>query len=111
MTHGALRALLVTLVIEVPIAAALFPRQRARIALVSLVANAATNLALNVGLPWLGVYGTPRILAGETAALVLEAIAYAAVSRPHDVGRAIFASALGNGLSFTVGSMLLRALE
>jgi hypothetical protein len=104
--NGALRALVVTLVIEVPIVAALFPRQRLRMAAIALVANTVTNLTLNVGLPRMGVHGMPRILVGEAAALVLEAAAYALLSRPREVGRAIIASALGNGLSFTFGGAL-----
>lgn len=102
----ALRALIVTLVIEVPIAAALFPKQRLRIAGVALVANTATNLFLNVGLPLLGARGATRILAGEITALVVEAFAYALLSRPREPARAVVASALGNLLSFTLGPML-----
>lgn len=108
---SALRALIVTLLIEVPLAAALFPRQRARIAVVALLSNTATNLALNVGLPSLGLFGSTRILVGEAAALVLEALAYAVFSRPRDVGRAIVASALGNLLSFSFGGFIMRVFE
>jgi hypothetical protein len=106
--QGALRALVVTLVIEVPIVAALFPRQRSRMAAIALVANTVTNLTLNVGLPHVGVHGTPRILVGESAALVVEALAYALLSRPREVGRAIIASAIGNGLSFTLGGVFVQ---
>ncbi len=110
MDPGTLRALVVTIVIEVPIVFALFPRQRLRMAAIALVANTATNLTLNVGLPRMGVHGMPRILVGESAALVLEALAYAVLSRPREVGRAIIASAVGNGLSFTLGSALANVL-
>jgi len=110
MNALALHALIVTLIIEVPIVMALFPRQRLRMALVALLANTATNLALNVGLPRVGVHGTPRIIVGEVAALVLEAAAYAFLSRPREVGRAIIASALGNGSSFMLGGVLANAI-
>ncbi len=106
----ALHALAATLLIEVPITAALFPKQRSRMALVALVANTATNLALNVGLPWLGVQGATRLLVGEASALVLEAAAYARFSRPRSIERAIVASALGNLTSFTLGGALVRLL-
>ena len=101
-------ALAATLLIEVPLAALLFPGLRKRIAVVALVANAVTNLALNVGLPWLGIHGDVRILLGETAALVLEAAAYALASR--EIARSVVASAAGNLLSFTVGGVLVHLM-
>jgi hypothetical protein len=110
MTTGAFHALLVTLLVEVPIVAALFPRQRLRMASVALVMNTATNLLLNVGLPYLGARGSTRIVVGELLALVLEAMAYALLSRPRHVARAIVASALGNLTSFTLGPALARVL-
>ena len=103
---GAARALAVTLLLEVPIAAALFPKQRLRIAGVAFVANTATNLFLNVGLPWLGVRGQTRILVGEIVALALEALAYALLSRPRQPARAVVASGLGNLVSFALGPAL-----
>jgi len=104
-------ALAVTLVIEVPLVAALFPGQRLRMAVVALVANTVTNLTLNVVLPTLPVVGPHHLVVGELLALVGEAAVYAAVSRPHDLGRALVASGLGNGLSFGLGGALVSLVS
>lgn len=109
--NGTLAALTVTIAIEVPIVAAMFPRQRARMALVALVANAATNLFLNVGLPWLGARGAARIVTGEMIALVGEAAAYAWWSRPRSIPRVVVASALGNLVSFAAGPWMAAWLR
>lgn len=103
---GALRALTVTLAIEVPWVALCFPGRRRRLALVALVANIATNLALNVLLPRLAPSATHRILIGELAAVVVEALAYAAAAGPGSFGRALVVSGVGNALSFELGGAL-----
>ena len=104
----ALHALLATLLIEVPLVVALFPRLSKRMALVALAANTATNLALNIGLPAVGIHGDARILAGELAALLVEAVVYALVSR--DLPRSLVASAAGNLASFTLGGVLIHLI-
>jgi len=45
-------------------------------------------------------------LAGEITALVVEALAYALLSRPRKPARAVAAPALGHLLSFTLGPAL-----
>ena len=104
MSDGALHALIVTLLIEVPIVVAFFPRKWKRLGLVALGANALTNVVLNVGLPALGVRGTPRILVGEAFALVFEAAAYAIASGAR--ARSAIASGVSNIASFTLGGVL-----
>jgi hypothetical protein len=77
-------------------------------ALACAFAPSVTNLAMNVLLPrWLGT-GRTFLLTGELAALVLEAAFYSFVARPKDLARAVSASALANGLSFTAGLVLVR---
>jgi hypothetical protein len=96
-------ALVVTLIVEVPVVAALYPRQRRKMASVAVVANIATNLTLNLLLPHLEVLRGRHLLPGEIMAVVVEAAAYAIASRPRDVPRALVASSLANALSFGLG--------
>jgi hypothetical protein len=103
---GPVTAWLITLAVEVPCVAALYPGQRARLAVVAALATSATNLPMNLLLPrWLGT-GSAFLVTGELAALVLEAATYFFVARPRDLARAATASALANGLSFTAGLVL-----
>lgn len=96
----------VTVAIEAPCVAAVYPGERWKMAGVCALATSATNLAMNVLLPrWLGV-GLAFLIVGELGALLIEAAIYALVRRPRDVGRALVASALANGASFTVGLLL-----
>lgn len=96
----------VTVAIEAPCVAALYPGQRRRMALICAIATSVTNVVMNVALPrWLGV-GVTFLLVGEIGALLVEAAVYALAARPRDVGRALAASALANGLSFSVGLLL-----
>jgi hypothetical protein len=100
---GYLIAWIITVALEVPCVAALYPGQRARMALACAIATSATNLPMNLLLPrWLGT-GRTFLLTGEIAALVLEAAVYFFAARPKDLARAITASALANGLSFAAG--------
>jgi hypothetical protein len=101
--RGILVALFVTLLLEVPLVALAYPRQRARMALVAVVANTFTNLTLNVVLPQVSLVRGHHVLVGEILAVAVEAIAYAAASRPRDVGRALVVSGVANALSFGVG--------
>lgn len=106
MTGRLLLALLITVALEVPVVAACYPRERLRMALTCLGATTVTNLAMNgLLLPVSPSYAF-YLLVGETAALVLEAAAYVALSRGHEPGRAALASALANSLSFGAGLLL-----
>jgi len=103
MMSCGMAALSITLAIEVPLVAAMFPGQRVRMAILATIVNTVTNLTLNYvffGMPWLQGY---HVLAGETFALVGEAAAYAALSRPRRVVRSVLASGIGNALSFGAG--------
>ncbi len=93
----------VTVAVECPIVAAVYPGRRLKMAFVCAVATAATNLAMNLLFRrWLGA-GLDHLLVGELSALLLEALAYVLVCRPRDLGRALVASALANGASFSAG--------
>jgi len=106
MTGRLLVALLVTLALEVPVVALCYPRERLRMGLGCLGATAVTNVAMNgLLLPVSPSYAF-YLLVGETAALVLEATVYLALSRDHELGRAALASALANSLSFGAGLLL-----
>jgi hypothetical protein len=102
-------ALVVTLAIEVPFVAWVYPGQRCRMALVALAANTVTNVTLNVLLArspgWMGHH----LLPGEAFAVVFEAAAYATFARPRDVARAAMASGAANALSFAAGFTAIAA--
>ena len=100
---GWLIALAVTLVIEVPLVAALYRGERVRLAVAAVVANAATNLALNLVLAPRG-----HLVLGEVLAVVVEALTYAVASRRGDLPWAIWVSAGANLASFTLGPLLVH---
>lgn len=103
---GYLLALAVTLAIEVPVVAALFAGQRLRMAVVAALATTATHLAMHFALPHVVSTYVAWLVAGELLALVVEAAAYALLSRPRSVERALVASAVANALSFGAGLAL-----
>jgi hypothetical protein len=105
--NGYLAALALTLAVEVPLVALVYPGQRRRMATCCAAATAFTHLVMHFVLPRLFT-GTVVLVAGETLALALEALAYALVSRPRDGARALLASALANGASFGVGLLIFR---
>ncbi len=107
---GPLVALAVTLLLEVPLVALVYPGQRSRLAVVALIANACTNLTLNVVLPALPPLRGHHVLVGEILAVVVEAVAYAAASRPRDVGRALVVSGVANALSYGAGGAVAAFL-
>lgn len=107
MTALYLVALGITLGTEVPVVTLLYPGQRLRLGAACAVATTATHLAMHFVLPGLLPAGISALLAGEAFALAAEAAVYLAVSRPHDPGRALVASALANSLSFGAGLVLL----
>lgn len=96
-------ALAVTIAIEVPIVAALFPGRRARLAVTCALATTATHLVLHFVLPRSLPPGA-ALLAGEALATFAEALAYAAAAGP--LGRAMVASAVANSASYAAGLVL-----
>lgn len=103
-----LRALAITLIIEVPIVAGCFPRQRLRMVLVAILANTFTNLMLNAVLP--SLIHRYYVVVGEILAVIVEAAAYAVAARPCNTGRALAISAICNALSYEFGGMLLAVV-
>jgi hypothetical protein len=101
-------ALSVTLIIEVPLVAALFPGQRVRMALVAVVMNVATNLMLNLVFARLRGAARDYLLPGEILVVLLEAAAYAICSR--QIARSLCVSSLANALSFAAGFTSLPML-
>jgi len=97
-------ALAVTLILEVPLVAALYPGQRKKLA--SFLANCATNLTLNLLLWRLPLLAGRHIVPGEALALLVEAAVYGMAGRPRDWPRALLASALANAASFFAGPFL-----
>ena len=97
---------MLTVIIEVPCVGLMYPQKRARMMLTCAVITSATNLAMNIWLPrWLGS-GATFLIVGETAALALEALTYWLISKPHELARAVAASAFANALSFASGLWL-----
>jgi hypothetical protein len=103
MIHGWVVAVAVTLLIEVPLVAALYPGQRLKMAAVATVMNVATNLTLNLVLPRLAWLRGQWLLPGEVLAVISEAAAYTLASRPRDLPRGLLVSSLANALSFGAG--------
>ncbi len=97
-------ALAITLAVEVPVAAAFFPRRRRRLALTCALATTATHLLLHFVFPAVLPRTVSPLLFGEIFATVAEAAAYAAVSGLP--GRALVASAVANSFSFGVGLLV-----
>lgn len=106
MSSAYLAALGITLAVEIPVVAAVYRGQRARMAITCALATSATHLFMHFALPRLLSPGGPVLLAGELIALVVEAAVYAAVARPRELGRALIASALANSLSYAAGFLV-----
>jgi hypothetical protein len=101
-----LGALVITLVVETPIVAALFPGRRLRLAITCAAATTATHLLLHFAFPRLLPAGVSPLLLGEAFATAAEAGAYALASR--DPGRSLVASALANSASFVTGLLVFQ---
>lgn len=99
-----LLALGITLLVETPIVAALFPGRRRRLALTCLGVTTATHLVLHFVLARVLPVEVSPLVAGEVFATLAEAAAYAVASR--EVGRSLVASALANTASFAVGLLV-----
>jgi hypothetical protein len=104
------RALIVTLLLEVPLVVLCYPGQRRRIAVVAIAANTLTNLTLNLVFPQLRFLRGHFLLAGEIFAVLGEAAAYTAAGRPPSAGRALAVSGAGNLLSYRFGGALAVAV-
>jgi len=103
---AALFPLLVTLAVEIPCVALLFPGQRLRMALVCAVTTGATNFLMNTVLFAAAPSQLTFLLVGELGALVVEGVVYALASKPRDVRRAVAASLVANAASFGAGIVL-----
>ena len=102
-----LQAWIVTVIIEVPVVALVFPGQRLRMACACLAATTVTHAFMHFALPTLVPSFTLWVVIGEATALAVEAVVYALVSKPRSASRALVASALANLLSFSAGLILL----
>ena len=107
MSWSYLLALGITLLIEVPLVAAVFEGQRLRMAVVAALATTATHLLMHFALPPLVGSYAAMVLVGELAATGIEAGVYVAASRPRRVGHALVASGLANAASYGAGLLLL----
>lgn len=99
-------ALSVTLAVETPIVAALYPGERTRMALVAFVTNVVTNVSMNTLLFQMARSYASYLLIGETAAVLFETLAYFILARHRDFGRALVASAVANAASYGAGLVL-----
>ena len=100
---GSTRALLVTLLVEVPIVVGFHPRMRTRAAGIALVCNVVTNTLLNrVWLAWLPYPGL-ALVTGEMLSFGVESLVYGRLLRSD---RAVLVSAIANLASFLLGPLL-----
>jgi hypothetical protein len=102
-----LSALGLTIAVEVPAVAIFYPGQRLRLGGCCCLVTTLTHMALFLVLFRYVPLTTVTVLLGESGALLLEASAYAVVSRPRDFPRALMASAAANALSFGLGLAVL----
>jgi hypothetical protein len=106
-----LKAFLVTVLVELPIAAALLrpaePRLARRLAVVLFV-NLASHPAVWFIYPALGLSYVPTLVISEAWAVLLEALLYRLVFEEADAIEALGISAVANGASFGIG-LLVRA--
>lgn len=108
MIRLAMIAWLVTVVIEVPVVALIYKKQRIRMIVTSALATSVTNLTMNLVL-FRVLSWNNYLLVGELGALVLEAFVYWQVARPKDLPRALVASASANIASFMLGASLMES--
>lgn len=105
---GTTGALVVTLLVEVPIVAAMYRTPRS--AALAFATNVFTNSALNrlwlVLVPW-PVFA---LVSGELLSFAAEAFVYARLVR-RDVDRALVASGAANLASFLAAPLVLDALR
>lgn len=107
-----LKAFLLTVLVETPLAAALLrraePRLGRRVALV-IFANVASHPAVWFIFPALGMPYTPMLVLAEAWAVLSEAVFYRLVFEKTDAVEAFGISALANGASFGIGLLVHAA--
>lgn len=102
-------SLAITLLIETPVVAAFYPRQRKRMALICVAVTGASNLLMNVFLLYaVRLEWTGLLCWAELTAFLLEAVAYWLVVG--DKQRALLASAAANMASFVAGLLVWRLI-
>ena len=106
MISGYALAYGVTVVLETPVVALAYPKERLRMAVACILATSATHLFMHFVLTALVSRLQVWLVVGEASATVLEALVYWRASREHDVGRALAVSAVANTLSFAAGFVL-----
>lgn len=103
MVWAYLQAWLLTVTLETPVVAALFPGQRLRMDCVCVVATTITHAAMHFLLPLFAPTLEAWITAGEIGATVVEATMCTLLARPPSLPRSVVAAALANSLSYAVG--------
>jgi hypothetical protein len=107
---GAARALIATVLVEVPIVVAFHPHARWRAFVLAVLANVVTNSLLNR--IWFAVVPWPAValVSGEALSFAVEAFVYARGIPRVSRERAIAASATANLGSFVVGPLVMALL-
>ena len=100
---GYLFALGVTVAIEVPLVALAFPGERLKMAACALVATTLTHLGMHLVTPISPEALMTWLIVGETAAVVLEGLAYWAVTNKRGFLWAMGVSIIANAASFSAG--------
>ena len=97
-------ALAITLLVEVPIVAAFYPAERARMGLVAVATIALASVALDVVLAHVALRRDVAITAGQGLAFAIESLVYANAARGRESGwrRALAASAAANLASYVI---------
>lgn len=107
-----LKAFVLTVAIEIPVAAVAFRRDEpslGRRAGLIFYASLATHPAVWFIFPRLELTYTEMVIAAETWAVAAEAVLYALVFRGVELWRAAAISLIANGASYGIG-LILRAL-
>jgi len=109
-----LRAFLLTLAVEVPLATWLLRRAEPelwRAALIAVIANLSTHPLVWFGWSQVFLVGTPEyVIAAETWAVAIEAVVYAVTIPGLGARRAVLISLIANGASFAVGRVVAGLL-
>lgn len=105
-------AFLITLVVEVPIAAVLLRRSQPsgwRLIVLLVFANLATHPAVWFIFPQLFYVSTPSfVIASEAWAVAAEAVFYMVALSGTSLGRAIVTALVANGASFLLGVVVME---
>ena len=104
ITHpGYLFALGITVAVEVPLVALAFPGERLKMAACDLVATTVTHLGMHLVTPISPEAFLTWLIVGETTAVVLEGLAYWAVTNKRGFLWAMGVSVVANAASFSAG--------